>query len=69
MANRRTGERVVLRGVIDCVVQKNDGSFLVVEFKTGRPSRAHQRQLDLYVDAATAIYSGSRVEGRLVYAD
>jgi ATP-dependent helicase/nuclease subunit A len=69
MATRRSGERVVLRGVIDCVVQKNDGSFLVVEFKTGRPSRAHQRQLDLYVDAATAIYSGSRVEGRLVYAD
>jgi hypothetical protein len=47
----------------------NDGSILVVEFKTGRPSRAHQGQLDLYVDSATAIYSGARVEGRLVYVD
>ena len=69
MSIRSHGEPVVLRGVIDCLVQKNDGSILVVEFKTGRPRPSHQRQLDLYVDAAVAIYPGARIEGRLVYAD
>jgi ATP-dependent exoDNAse (exonuclease V) beta subunit len=69
MSIRSNGEPVVLRGVIDCLVQKNDGSILVVEFKTGRPRPSHQRQLDLYVDAAMAIYPGARIEGRLVYAD
>ncbi len=69
MAIRRNGHPEVLRGVIDCLVQKSDGSILVIEFKTGRPRPSHQRQLDLYVDAAAAIYSGARVEGRLVYAD
>ena len=69
MAVRQDGQSVVLRGVIDCLVQRNDGSILVVEFKTGRPLPSHQRQLDLYVEAATAIYPGSRIEGRLVYAD
>ena len=60
---------VILRGAIDCLVQKNDGSILVVEFKTGRPRPSHQRQLDLYVDAAASLYPGARIEGRLVYAD
>ncbi len=69
MSIRRNGECVVLRGVIDCLVQKNDGSILVVEFKTGRPRPSHQRQLDLYVDAAMTIYPGARIDGRLVYAD
>jgi ATP-dependent helicase/nuclease subunit A len=63
------GSRVVLRGIIDCLVQKEDGSVLVIEFKTGRPRPSHQRQLDLYVEAATAIYPGARVEGRLIYPD
>jgi hypothetical protein len=69
MSIRSDGESVVLRGVIDCLVQKNDGSILVIEFKTGHPRPSHQHQLDVYVEAAMAIYSGARIEGRLVYAD
>jgi ATP-dependent helicase/nuclease subunit A len=69
MSIRSDGESVVLRGVIDCLVQKSDGSILVIEFKTGRPRHSHQRQLDVYVEAAMAIYPGARIEGRLVYAD
>src|SRR5262249_27142961 len=69
MSVRNGQESVVLRGVIDCLVQKNDSSVLVVEFKTGRPRPSHQRQLDIYVEAAATIYPGARIEGRLVYAD
>ena len=63
------GDRVrVLRGSIDCVVVEAD-RWLVLEFKTGRPSPAHQRQLDLYVGAVRAMApDGPPVEGRLVYA-
>ena len=46
------GGRIVVRGAIDCLVRRADGRLTVVEFKTGRPREAHQRQLDLYVRAA-----------------
>jgi ATP-dependent exoDNAse (exonuclease V) beta subunit len=69
MVTRQSGRPVVLRGVIDCLVQRNDGSVLVVEFKTGRPRPSHEQQLGLYIQAAASIYPGARVEGRLVYAE
>ena len=57
----------VLRGMIDCLVRRADGSIVVVEFKTGAPSPAHQTQLDLYVRAARAMFPESTVTGRVVY--
>jgi len=48
---RRDNKPVILRGVIDCVVEREDGSVVIVEFKTGRPRSWHARQLDLYVEA------------------
>ncbi len=63
------GTAMVLRGTIDCLIRKDDGSVVVVEFKTGRRRASHQRQLDVYVDAARALFPGSSVEGRLVYPD
>lgn len=63
------GSPVVLRGTIDCLVQKDDGSIVVVEFKTGKRRFSHQQQLDLYLDAARALFPDVPVEGRLVYAD
>ena len=69
MVTRHSGRSVVLRGVIDCLVQKNDGSILVVEFKTGHPAPFHERQLELYVEAAASMYPGVPVDGRLVYSD
>jgi ATP-dependent exoDNAse (exonuclease V) beta subunit len=66
---RRDNKPVILRGVIDCVVEREDGSVVIVEFKTGRPRSWHARQLDLYVEAATAVFPEARVDGRLIYAD
>jgi RecB family exonuclease len=57
----------VLRGTIDCLVRRADGSIVVIEFKTGAPSPAHQSQLDLYVRAARAMFPESSVTGRVVY--
>ena len=69
LLTRHEAGAVILRGTIDCVVQKDDGSFVILEFKTGRPSPSHQRQLDLYVEAVTALFPGAVVTGQLVYAD
>jgi ATP-dependent helicase/nuclease subunit A len=58
----------VLRGTIDCMVEKPDGSILVVEFKTGRVRPIHQRQLDVYVAAARQLHPDApAVRGALLY--
>ncbi len=57
----------ILRGSIDCLVHRDDGAVVVVEFKTGRKRAQHQRQLDLYVLAAQALFPASVVNGVLVY--
>jgi ATP-dependent exoDNAse (exonuclease V) beta subunit len=61
-------EPVVLRGSIDCLAIAPDGAVSVVEFKTGGRRLGHERQLELYVRAARALFPGQRVEGRLIYA-
>ncbi|MDQ3346676.1 MAG: UvrD-helicase domain-containing protein [Acidobacteriota bacterium] len=58
---------VILRGVIDCVIVCVDGSVVVLEFKTGRPRRSHERQLDTYVHAARSLFPEATVRGQLVY--
>ena len=57
----------VLRGTIDLLVRRADGSIAVVELKTGRSQPLHRRQLDLYVQAARELFPGTPVEGTLVY--
>ncbi len=57
----------ILRGTIDCLVQKPDGTVTVVEFKTGARRTIHERQLSIYVRAAAALFPSSRVEGLLIY--
>jgi len=57
----------VLRGTIDCLVRPQDGSIVVIEFKTGAPSPAHQAQLDFYVRAARAMFPDAAVTGRVIY--
>ena len=57
----------VLRGTIDCLVRRPDGSIVVIEFKTGAPSPSHQAQLDIYVQAARALFPGATVSGQVVY--
>ena len=58
---------IVLRGTIDCLIRRDDGSIAVVEFKSGKPQAFHQAQIDLYVEAARALFPQAAVEGRLVY--
>jgi ATP-dependent helicase/nuclease subunit A len=58
----------IVRGTIDCLVRKEDGSVVVVEFKTGRARSIHRRQLDLYIDAARRLHPDApAVSGALLY--
>jgi len=60
---------IVLRGTIDCLVRRNDGSIAVLEFKTGSRRSSHQEQLAVYVEAARTLFPGAAVEGHLIYAE
>ena len=65
-------EGQILRGTIDClVVRAPDGgdraAVTVVEFKTGRKRAEHQQQLDVYIEAARALFPAASVDGVLVY--
>jgi hypothetical protein len=64
----RRGDGTLVRGAIDCVVQRGDGSIHVFEFKTGGRQEAHGRQLDVYLEATRMLFADARVEGHLVYA-
>jgi RecB family exonuclease len=57
----------VLRGTIDCLLRRGDGSLVVVEVKTGPPRPGHERQLAAYVGAIQALGSGIRATGCLVH--
>jgi ATP-dependent helicase/nuclease subunit A len=61
------GSPDVIRGTIDCIVCRDDGSLLVLEFKTGRPQPIHQQQVDLYVQAAALLFPDRRVDGAVLY--
>ena len=57
----------VVRGTIDLLVRRPDGSITVLEFKTGRPRPEHRAQLELYARAATQLFPGAHVDAVLVY--
>jgi len=57
----------VLRGTIDCLVRRPDGSWLVIEVKTGPPRPEHARQLETYLAAIRALGPGIRATGCLVH--
>ncbi len=63
-----TGE-IVLRGTIDCLVRRRDGSIAVLEFKTGRRRPSHSQQLALYVEAAGTLFPAATVVGHLIYPE
>jgi ATP-dependent helicase/nuclease subunit A len=58
----------ILRGAIDCIVQRTNGVIEVFEFKTGRRDVVHEQQLETYLEAARALFPGQIVEGHLIYA-
>ena len=44
------------------------GGMTVLELKTGKPAPEHDQQLEMYLTAARAMFPGTPVEGKLVYA-
>ena len=65
---RPASSQRILRGTFDCLIQRRDGGITVLELKTGKPAREHDQQLEMYVTAARAMFPGTSVEGKLVYA-
>jgi ATP-dependent helicase/nuclease subunit A len=57
----------IVRGTIDCLIRRSDGSLVVLEFKTGRPRPEHRLQVGMYKRAAEQIFAGARVDALLVY--
>jgi ATP-dependent exoDNAse (exonuclease V) beta subunit len=57
-----------VRGTIDCLVRAPDNRVTVLEFKTGRKRVDHQAQVDIYRQAAQALFPEDMVEAVLVYA-
>ena len=65
---RPASSQMILRGTFDCLVLRRDGGITVLELKTGKPAPEHGQQLEVYLTAAQAMFPGSAVEGKLVYA-
>ena len=57
----------IVRGTIDCLVQKADGDVAVLEFKTGRRRPEHEAQTAVYEQAAASLFPGRRVVTQLLY--
>jgi ATP-dependent helicase/nuclease subunit A len=66
-------EKVIIQGIIDCLIDEGDG-LLLLDYKTDRIPRDHpeeavrryRRQLDLYARAVESIY-GKIVKERYLY--
>jgi RecB family endonuclease NucS len=58
----------VVRGVIDCLVTRPDGSIVVIEVKTGRARPSDRPQLEAYVAFARTLRPGVDATGLLAYA-
>src|SRR6185295_4039158 len=65
---RIAGSQRILRGTFDCLVRRADGGVTVVELKTGKAIPEHEQQLETYLAAARALFPGTAVEGKLIYA-
>src|SRR5262249_412959 len=61
----RPGE--MIRGRIDCLVERSDGSLVVLEFKTGVRRPEHDEQVALYVAALRALVPDREIAWQLVY--
>ena len=65
---RPGSSQTILRGTFDCLIQRSDGGMTVLELKTGKPAPEHEQQLEMYLTAARAMFPGTPVEGKLIYA-
>jgi hypothetical protein len=60
-------EKRVVRGLIDAVIRRQDGSIEVVLLQTGTPVARHARMLALCMRAAQQMFAGAPVNGRTLY--
>lgn len=65
---RPAASQTIFRGTFDCLIGRRDGGVTVLELKTGTPAPEHDQQLQIYLTAARAMFPGTPVEGKLVYA-
>lgn len=63
----RDGESQVV-GRIDRLLKMKDGSYVVIDFKTGSRSDKHKEQVRTYMDAVERI-TGAMVEGMIAYPE
>lgn len=71
-----TGEHILVQGVIDCIIENEDGSLTLVDYKTDRMSREemanpaladralrdkHEKQLSYYAEAVKMMFGKSPV--------
>jgi hypothetical protein len=61
------GSGACVRGSIDCLVAMPDGTWTVLEFKTGRPRPEHATQAHLYAQAVGAALGLEAVRAVVCY--
>jgi hypothetical protein len=64
----RTARRVI-RGTIDVLIRRADGSIEVIALASGTPSLRHEQRLALCVEAAQRMFPGAAVNGRTQYCN
>ena len=66
--SRPTSPDVLVRGAVDCLVERPDGRLVVLEFKTGRPRAWHEAQAALYVAALERALGTKAISAQIVYS-
>jgi ATP-dependent helicase/nuclease subunit A len=57
----------LVRGVVDCLVERTDGSMTILEFKTGEPRPEHAEQARQYARAVGAALGRPNVDIKILY--
>ena len=60
------GKRII-RGTIDALIRRPDGSITVIALQTGAPVPKHEQRLALILDAARQMFPTATVNGRSLY--
>jgi len=54
---------------VDAVICRADGSMTLVEFKTGAPREADDRQLQAYIGGVQRLVPTTPLDGRIIRLD
>ena len=57
----------LLRGTVDCLVERAPGRLTVLEFKSGRPRAEHEAQVEIYLEAMREVFPGASIDAQLIY--